>query len=211
MPDTYGQALLDKIDLDDIAEAYLAARPDDQFEYARLMVRARSIAIGPLLRAIVMVTSRLARRIRAIGRQQGWIAFNTEDIPPLVLTNVLESFFTAANVFVHGLGEAGYVELCTALIDPSGKIRLSAALVLNQQSNTLSNEIQRRVESLIKESLRANTDLILAGLLMLILAKAGEPKHVAHFEELSKAHNRPLDEIYEGIEYHALNALVSSK
>src|SRR5258708_2718203 len=110
--------MFEQPNLDEVAEAYLSVRPSEQSEYARLLIQARSGAITPLLRQLIVVIER------------DKMHSGMEIAKLLYAQVVLKSIIKRACDLVQRIGAPAIRPLHDALFSSEDKMPLIAAMVL---------------------------------------------------------------------------------
>ncbi len=184
--------MLEQLDLDKVAEAYFHIKtPRDRLEYERLLIRARSEAIPPILQAMldsieaaeVHVDKLIAKHVpirlyHTLGEKEirkRWAKLSTEPI--------LQDGYEMLQK-IEQSGQPVSTLLCVVVIQGDYVMRLAATMLL-VMFEALTEEARQGIRlalPLIRSNYkwRRKKQEVLVGLLAIILAHAGE----AHWKKL---------------------------
>jgi hypothetical protein len=138
-------SMLDNLNLNDIAEAYLSVNALDQPEYERLLIRSRGDAIFPLLRAILIMTAKRKNTVDSLAEQGRNSPVGEEWARELWAKGMIEPMLEASYDVVRRVGPLAQGILCGMLLHYEYKIRLAAALLL-ARNDSPDEKVQQLVQ-----------------------------------------------------------------
>ena len=225
--------MLDRLNLNDIAEAYLSVGLPDQLEYERLLIRSRGDAIFPLLRAILIMIAKRKHLVDARveqarnlpigegGIREQWAGGVMESmlqdahdvIRRLVAEDevreqwargVIEPMLQDAHDVIRRLGPLTQGVLCGMLLHDEYKIRLVAAFLL-AMNNSPDKKIQQLVQLTI-DLLQRNykNQEILVKVLEIVLLHIGVSEWKKIVEDEAHSMNVTVEEWIEQMRITAL-------
>ncbi len=161
-------------DLDEIAEAYLSVGTLDRLEYARLLLRAGSKAVLPLLGALLSLTLKYKHNTDRIARAWRGAAFGEEGGRYIWAKATFEPEVRSAYDVIRRMGQPAKTELCRALLSRNYRIRLGAALLLSMDEKP-SSETKNAIQESLSQLADPSQSLILM-LLGIVMFQAGDDR-----------------------------------
>jgi hypothetical protein len=161
-------------DIDEVAEAYFSVGTNDRPEYARLLIRAGSKAVFPLLHALLDLTLKYKHYTDKIARASEDAVFGEEGGRYMWAKATFEPEVESAYDVIRRIGQPAKTELCRALLERDYRMRLAAALLLSMDE-TPSSETQNRIQESLSYLADPSQSLILM-LLGIVMLRAGDAK-----------------------------------
>jgi hypothetical protein len=161
-------------DLDEIAEAYFFVGTNDRPEYLRLLIRAGSKAVLPLLHALLSLTLKYKHYTDKIARAAEGAVFGEEGGRYMLAKATFGPEVENAYDVIRRIGQPAKTELCRVLLDRDYRMRLVAALLLSMDESP-SSETQNGVQESLSYLADPSQSLILM-LLGIAMFRAGDAK-----------------------------------
>ena len=196
--------MLDRLNLNDIAEAYLSVGLPDKLEYERLLIRSRGDAIFPLLRAILIMIAKRKHLVDAHVEQARNLPIGEGGVRELWAGGVIEPMLQDAHDVVRRLGPLIQGVLCGMLLHDEYKIRLAAALLL-AMNNSPDKNVQQLVQltiALLQQNY--NNQEILVRVLEIVLLHIGVSEWKKIVEDEAQSMNVTVEEWIEQMRITAL-------
>ncbi|HWS83236.1 MAG TPA: hypothetical protein VN207_03160 [Ktedonobacteraceae bacterium] len=200
--------MLERLDLNEVAEAYFSVRTPDRPEYERLLIRAGAEAIFPLLDALLIVTSEYKNQIVTLIRRERLSTKEADAVRIFLAKAYMEPMIEAAYDVVRRIGPLAQVLLCGMLLHYEYKIRIAAAVLLTM-NNSPDEKVQKLVPlsiALLQQKYRNQGILVRVLGIVLFHTEASEWKKIVEDEARSK--DVTVDEWMKQIMNTALAELV---
>ncbi len=186
--------MLDRLDLNEVAEAYFSVRTSDRPEYERLLIRARAEAVFPLLEALLIVTSEYKKLVAILMHHERLSAREKAGARIFVAKVHIEPMMEAAYDVVRRIGPLAQVLLCGMLLHYEYKIRIAAALLLAMNTSP-DEKVQELVElAMILLERKLKNQGILLRVLGIVLFHAGASEGKKLVEDEARSNNFTIDE-----------------
>ncbi len=200
--------MLERLDLNEVAEAYFSVRTPDRPEYERLLIRARAEAVIPLLDALFIVISEHKKHVAALVRRQRLSAKEEEGARIFLAKVIIEPIIQAAYDVVRRLGPLAQVLLCGTLLHYEYKIRTAAALLLamNDSPDEKVQELVQLAIALLERKYKNQGILVRVLGIVLFHTGASEGKKIV--EDEARSNNFTVDEWMKRMTNTALAELV---
>lgn len=196
--------MLDRLNLNDIAEAYLSVRLPDQPEYERLLIRSRDEAIFPLLRAILIMIAKRKNTVDSLAEQGRNSPVGEDGARALWARGVIEPMLEKSYDVVRRVGPLAQGILCGMLLHHEYKIRLAAALLL-----AMNDSLDEQVHQLVQRAItllqhKYKNQGIVARVLGIVLLHIGDSEWEKILEDDAQSHNSTVEEWIKQVRITAL-------
>jgi hypothetical protein len=200
--------MLERLDLNEVAEAYFSVGVPDRPEYERLLIRARAEAVLPLLDALFIVISEHKKTVAALIRRQRLSAKEADGARIFLAKAFVEPIMGAADDVVRRVGPLAQGILCGLLLHYEYKMRLAAALLL-AMNDSPDEKVQELVELAIALLERKYKNQgILVRVLGIVLFHTGASEGKKIVEDEARSNNFTVDEWMKRMTNTALAELV---
>jgi hypothetical protein len=200
--------MLERLDLNEVAEAYFSVGVPDRSEYERLLIRARAEAVLPLLDALFIVISEHKKTVAALIRRQRLSAKEADGARIFLAKAFVEPTMRAAYDVVRRVGPLAQGILCGLLLHYEYKMRLAAALLL-AMNDSPDEKVQELVELAIALLERKYKNQgILVRVLGIVLFHTGASEGKKIVEDEARSNNFTVDEWMKRMTNTALAELV---